>query len=220
MNAPNSVRPLRVHRTYTTAARFRVHTHGFESPIAEPARLRLKAPPVTGTGKMIDKLIVTPGMHSQAIEFLGREFTQLSGEVFGILAYIDLSTLELLRKIPLGDSIRLLTSATGGDSDKISFAVTETKKTRPGGIQIIQLTVVNNSNERPLFHERWITDKIIMIDIGTDLKMSSIGSKQHTITVYDAHAYRDRIANFEKWWRCSEAELSIEFSSNLRKRLL
>lgn len=186
-------------------------------PISSILDLRLTPPSLAYSEKrVIDTLIVTPTNATEATTFLESKFEQFTNNVSGILAYIDDTTFEFIKAIPGGTSIRLFTSATAGDAKKIAERLQKEHGTRD--LEIIQLTFVGDSSERPLFHERWITDGKVMIDIGTDLKKATFTSKAHTISVYDAGAYRDRLEVFQKWWASDETSLSEYFGGRIRKR--
>ena len=203
---------------YSLAARLRIQTTSLRVPsVSSIVDLRLIPPSAAySERRVIGTLIVTPSKQAEAAAFIESKFSQFGNDVFGILAYIDDTTFEFTKYIPSNASIRLFISATGGDAKKIVEKLREENARRT--FDIIQLTFVDDSSERPLFHERWIADGKVMIDMGTDLKKATLASKAHTISLYDAGAYRDRIEIFQKWWESDEASLSEYFGGKIRRR--
>jgi hypothetical protein len=209
--------PLRKRRGVSARVRFpRAH---YDHSVGSMRKFRLKPPATVGLEKkVIATLVVMPNMQSGAIEFLNKYLSQFSSNAFGILAYVDETTLEFLDKVPGRLGIRLLVSAISGGPARFAEKSGEERRTRE--LEIAQITFVKDDTERPLFHERWITDGKVLIDIGTDLKGSSFAAKQHTISVFDARAYRDRIDNFEWYWKNDELALSRHFGVGVRKRYI
>jgi len=191
----------------------------YDQPVGTLRELRLKAPAIADLEKkLIATLLVRPNMRSEAEEFLGKHFAEFSDKVCGILTYIDESTLGFLDKIPKDSTIRLLVSAISGSSATLVKEIDKQRQKR--ALEIVQITFAKDSVERPLFHERWMADEKVLVEIGTDLKVSSIGAKQHTISVYDVRGYRDRIDNFEWYWKSEELSLSRYFGMRVLKRSL
>ena len=212
-------RALQLRKSYSVSCRIRFTVVSYDQPIGSIREFRLKPPTIIGLEKkVIATLVVRPNMRPEAEGFMKRHFSQFSDNVCGILAYIDETTLDFLDKIPKDSTIRLLASATGGSATRLSAKLCEERQKR--AIDVTQVTFVGDSTEQPLFHERWITDGKVLIDIGTDLKSSSIAAKQHTISIYDVRAYQDRIDNFEWYWKSDEFSLSSYFGGRVRKRNL
>ena len=199
------------------SCRIRFSVVSYDQPIETMKEFRIKGPTITEK-RVIATLTVRPNMRIEAEEFLDRHFSKFSGNVSGILAYIDETTLGFFEKIPRDCTIRLLVSATGGSVTRPAEKLCEER--RKDAIEIAQITFADNSTEKPLFHERWVADEKVLIDIGTDLKESSIAAKQHTISVYDVRAYQDRINEFEWYWKSDESLLSRHFGGKIRKRSL
>ena len=206
-------------RRYSVSGRIRLKIVSYDQPTGPIRTFRLKPPAIAGLEKkVIETLVVRPNMQPKAEEFLNKHFSQFSGNVCGILAYVDETTMEFLDKIPRDSIIRLLVSATSGSATKLARKLGEERQRH--AFEIAQITLADNLTERPVFHERWVADRKVLIDIGTDLKRSSIAVKQHTVSVYDVRAYQDRIDNFEWYWKSDEASLSRYFGLRVRKRSL
>lgn len=166
----------------------------------------------TSSGGLITSEVINQGEILKAENIICNYLAKFSNIVRGILTYIDETTADYLLQIPSNVPIHILTSVIKNDQ-KIKTKLSIRK------IKIYKIERYdNNSNQwKPYFHERWIADVNYLIDIGTDLKKSALGHKQHTISIFTTQSHKVRIDQFDYLFNKSDVELSLSFNKNIRK---
>jgi hypothetical protein len=128
---------------------------------------------------VVEERIIRPGQRNLAekvfADWVQRYYKQ--GEVIGFLMYIDSSTFAFLDHIPRPCSIRLLVGAlASGEESQCLAAANKAAKGRES-FEISRMKY----EERPFAHERWLSNGEYEIELGTDLKESTMGKNEHTM---------------------------------------
>jgi len=160
--------------------------------------------------------VVRPTNRNQAEQFIKEAFEKLSTDVVAILTYIDETTFAHLDLIPKSIGLRILTSVVD-DENSVRRAAELQKRSRKS-LEVVKLTFMYDDKERPLLHERWLSDSEIFIDFGTDLKTRALGAKQHTIIIDPATKHKSQIDNFVWYWNLNEEKLRQFFNKNVLKQ--
>ena len=161
--------------------------------------------------------VIRPTNINQAEQVIKESFETISGDVVAILTYIDDSTFAYLDFIPKSVSIRVLTSVIDKKDEAKRAAILQ-KRSR-NNLDIFKLTFIEGDKEKPLLHERWLSDGKTFIDFGTDLKTSALGAKQHTITIDPAGKRKNQLDNFEWYWKADCEKLGQIFNKKVLKEV-
>jgi hypothetical protein len=168
---------------------------------------------VVGPRQVVDEELVgvpiVMGQMNKAENTVHRWFQELSGDIIGILDFVDKTTFGYLDSIPKCCGIRLIASnikepeVCKGKAEKCS-------RDRP----YFEIVVINK------IHERWIGSKAcFFIGIGTDLKTDALGHCTHTISKIKPDNFRVSAEQFDGLWTKTEEQLRQMYGSNLTKRL-
>jgi len=149
-------------------------------------------------GKIIEEIRIEEGEYQKAKDETSKWMSQLHGDVFGELAYIDKTTFDYLKLIPNPRRIRIKFGNIRDESD----CITEARSLTSSGIdfQMCLVQIDTGRRTRPGIHDRWIAGDIYEVDFGTDLKNNSLGNSAHRIHVYKKNPTSDRIAGFDATW--------------------
>lgn len=160
--------------------------------------------------------VVRPTNRNQAEQTIKEAFEKLRTDIVAILTYIDETTFAYLDLIPKSVGLRILTSVI--DDEKSVRRACELQKRSRKNLEVVKLTFIENDKEKPLLHERWLSDSEIFIDFGTDLKARALGAKQHTIIIDQQPKHKSQIDNFLWYWDSYEETLSQFFNKKVLKR--
>jgi len=163
------------------------------------------------------------GKREVAESAIERFFGEFSGDVIGMLAYVDETTIDYLAKIRNARSFRILTSKMGTDLvvepdtlevdttikepdtviDDLAIIKTKVKEIR----QSIQIWEITRQSRKllappwsPILHARWISDGKIFVELGTDLKRSALGSRYYVIRCDSAEKHEVELNDFNAFW--------------------
>lgn len=161
--------------------------------------------------------VIRPTNRNQAEQFIKEAFEAISTDVMAILTYIDDSTFSYLDYIPKSAGLRILTSVIDKENS-VRRAATLQKRSREN-LEVVKLTFIEDYKEKPLLHERWLSDGVIFIDFGTDLKTRSLGAKQHTISIDPVDKHTSQLENFKWYWDSDEEKLTMTFNKNVSKKV-
>jgi len=168
--------------------------------------------------EILETLSIMPGEYDKAERTIKKYLSNFKQEVVGILSYIDDTTIDFLSYIPYDVPIRILTSATGSKKAKIKQKLKAEQKDRQ--ITIVELTFITDNKEKPLLHERWLADRDIFLEIGTDLKKASLAARQHNITAYYTKSQKPRLDTFLFYWQRTANELSRILNCKVKKEVI
>jgi len=165
--------------------------------------------------EILEEFNINPGEYIKAERILRKYLQNFREEVIGILAYIDDTTIDFLSWIPENVKVKILTSATGSKKNKIKRMLQRRKN-----ISVIEITYLQNNRKSPFFHKRWLADKHVFLDLGTDLKKSSLAAKQHTIRVINAESQEIEFNIFYFYWEKPAEELRSLLNLELNKETI
>ena len=161
--------------------------------------------------------VIRPTNRNQAEQAVKEALESITTDVMAILTYIDDSTFAYLDFIPKSVGLRILTSVI--DKENTARRAARLQKRSRKSLEVVKLTFIEDNKEKPLLHERWLSDGKIFIDFGTDLKIRALGAKQHTITIDPADRRKSQINNFDWYWRSNEKKLSQIFNRKVLKKV-
>ncbi|MBU7027415.1 MAG: ACT domain-containing protein [Theionarchaea archaeon] len=155
------------------------------------------------------EIVIERGQRGEAEQFLQKCFNSFGSEVKAILPYMDKTTLDYLDQIPKCCGIRVITSIVK-DRKKCLEEADDLAKNRPF-LEILELALkTEDDHYSPLEHTRWICSKNLFVILETDLKRSSLGSRDYSIEVKETGKCGGRIEKFEKRWDQNAADLEKE----------
>jgi hypothetical protein len=208
--------PVKIRKSYVIGWIRRPSVHRIElSP-----RTNLVIPsPHSFEETLMRTILISPGETEKAKAELSQIFSRFSDDVFGVLTYIDHTTPELLKSIDMKLSLKILTSATSGEAKAIARKFECEHSLRPS-VNLMKLTLLEGSTEKPLFHQRWLSDGNILVDIGTDLKTGSLGNKEHMIVLYKVTRDNELIKKFWWYWDSTEEEIHKRYNAKVKKEMV
>jgi hypothetical protein len=144
--------------------------------------------------EVVAEQIIRPGQRNLADKIL-REWTKqyfASGHVVGNLMFIDSTSFAYLDYIPRSCSITLLVGGiSSGEESKCLEAAKKAGLGRPYfAISRMQYA------DKPFSHERWLSNAIYEIELGTDLKESTLGKNEHTMRLIKTGGNSARVLDF------------------------
>jgi len=158
-----------------------------------------------------DRVTIFVGQMNKADATIHKWFEGFTGDVIGILMYIDPSTFGYLDSIPKSCGIRIITSHVRKPIEKCVKSAEKCAANRPH-FEIIKIDKM---------HSRWIGSKdSFFVDIGTDLKSDGLGHTNHTIVKVAADAWQEEIAKFEDLWGTSSDDLNKKYGEDLKKSVV
>lgn len=163
------------------------------------------------------EIVIERGQRERAEQFLQKYFNSFDSEVNAILPYIDKTTFDYLDCIPKCCGIKAITSIVK-DREKCLKKADELVKDRPF-VKILELALKSGDDHyTPLEHTRWICDKDLFVMLDTDLKKSSLSSRDYSIEVRETSKCSGRIKKFEKRWGQSKDDLEKEVEMTVIKK--
>src|SRR3989338_11015455 len=121
----------------------------------------------------------------------------LGNDIIGELAYIDETTFDYLKLLGKNASIRLMVSTVKDESKCVQKL--QNMKKDGWSIKIKKITKAIPTGT-PYLHERWIGGENKEVDIGSDLKKSSISNRKHTISVFHNIIFSEKQDTFKQKW--------------------
>ena len=162
---------------------------------------------------------IRAGQKATADAFIREWIGRLEADVIGELMFVDKSTFPYLDMIPRGCGIRLVVGHMDDTNACIRYAAKQ-KTGRP----VFKIVKVELPGPNPLLpttvHERWIGDRKIEIDFGTDLKDNAIGKSEHTIHVFERPRESERSKEFELKMTGEDAELERVYGKGTKRTTL
>jgi hypothetical protein len=145
-------------------------------------------------GEVVAEQIIRPGQRNLADKVL-REWTKqyfATGHVVGNLMYIDRTSFAYLDYIPRSCPITLLIGGIStGEESKCLEASAKAGLGRPS-LEISRMQYA----EKPFSHERWLSNGTYEIELGTDLKESTLGKNEHTMRLIRSGSNSFRVLDF------------------------
>lgn len=163
------------------------------------------------------EIVIERGQRGKAEQFLQRFLNSFGSEVRAILPYMDKTTLGYLDQIPKCCGIRVITSLVK-ERKKCLEKADELAKDRPF-VEILELALKSEEDHyTPLEHTRWICDKNLFVILDTDLKKSSLSSRDYSVEVRETGKCSGRIKKFEKRWNQDKSDLEEEEKMSVIKK--
>jgi len=163
------------------------------------------------------EITVGPGQRKKAEKFLQGYLNSFDSDVRAILPYMDKTTFDYLDHIPKCCSIRVITSIVK-DREKCLEKADELVKYRPS-VKILELALKTEDDQyAPLEHTRWICSEKLFVMLDTDMKKSSLNSRDYSIEVTDTSKRAGRIEKFEKRWNQSKSDLEEEIGKSIIRK--
>ncbi|MBU7025966.1 MAG: ACT domain-containing protein [Theionarchaea archaeon] len=163
------------------------------------------------------EIVIERGQREKAEQFLQKFFNSFGSEVRAVLPYMDKTTFDYLDQIPKCCGIKVISSIVK-DRKKCLEKVDELVKDRPF-LEILELALKSEDDHfTPLEHTRWVCDKNLFVVLDTDLKKSSLSSRDYSIEVKETSNCGGRIEKFEKRWSQEISDLEREIGTTVVRK--
>lgn len=163
------------------------------------------------------EIVIERGQREKAEEFLQKFFNSFGSEVRAVLPYMDKTTFDYLDQIPKCCGIKVITSIVK-DRKKCLEKADELVKDRPF-LEILELALKSEDDHfTPLEHTRWVCDETFFVVLDTDLKKSSLSSRDYSIEVKETNNCGERIKKFEKRWGQEISDLEREIGTTVVRK--
>lgn len=154
-------------------------------------------------------------------EELKAAFSELKGEIWASLPYLNKDSLEMFRRLPKDADLRII---TGVIRDQKQFMEGIEKLTSEGRkIRIRRLFVENGGGEgRPVFHDRLILAENMLIFLGTDIMKDSMKreffvTKVPSLLLGESSKIKGLLRHY---WEIKDDELKEQYGEKARKETI
>ena len=141
---------------------------------------------------ILEEVLKTQKVHigekETAEKFLSECGEKLKGIVRGELAFVDVTTISLLKKyFPNAKEFHII-AGNIKDEDKVEKEIQNSLN----NLYLIQQKKI---------HERWLGDNNYLIDLNTDLKQDAIANSEHELKFSEFTQSSTKINDFDKKWK-------------------
>lgn len=165
--------------------------------------------------QITDTKDVSAGELDKVKEFLEKYFSQFSGEVVGILMFIDETTPDYLKYIPKQCPIKIVITDVKGNKETCKRKLTNVLEGHPEAYIREIFQEIDKDNRANVCHGRWLASKEIKIDLENDLK-NDAQNKKHTIKVFDRPHLDNEYRDFRTIWKAPQGILAKKFGKNTK----